>query len=454
MALNIRKCPKCGSMNIASTGTGYKCNNCGNLFEIENDRNSNNSILQSFENKPITANDFDNSDRSIVTYKCPNCSTYVVADANSIDATCYVCHSKLDAKDKVPGADAPNYILPFSINKDDAYDAIKDYVNKKSLLADPKFKTGLDKNKIMGIYFPYVIANISANASFNGKAETKVKEYQDKVNDKTATKYDAKLYSVSRSFDININGLMQSSVIENAGIEETSFNSILPFDTNNALKWSSGYLNNYEAASGDINIFKFKNKIDNMSKSIARSSANDTMNSYDRGVHWDNFNYTLKSEDYKVIYLPVWFYSYRNKNDISYVCLNGRNKNVSGKITYYVPKIILIGVIAFLFIILLSKFISVTFSAIIFISFIVLLIMFLSKYKSESNDTNFLDTNRSLSNLSTDDTFVKDEVGLLNSRIEDENGSDFSSLTIENSSNNSNVNKNNIIGNFFDKLKK
>ena len=63
----------------------------------------------------------------------------------------------------------------------------------------------------MGVYFPYMVVDMNAKASFSGEGEHEVRSYTVEVgsgdNKHEETRYDADVYKVERNFDIEIEGL-------------------------------------------------------------------------------------------------------------------------------------------------------------------------------------------------------------------------------------------------------
>ena len=89
----------------------------------------------------------------------------------------------------------------------------------------------------------------------------------------------------------------------------------------------------FESTSPDIiNIITDVSKI--QSQDIARNKANDTLKHYDRGVRWEDERIEIKGQKWKAAYLPVWIYSYyqKNANLLHYVAVNARTKETMGSV--------------------------------------------------------------------------------------------------------------------------
>ena len=95
-------------------------------------------------------------------------------------------------------------------------------------------------NNIMGVYFPYMLVNVNANASLLGEGEHEARSYQVGSDEHKETRYDANLYHVEREFDIVINGLSMESSSDRLNVsskEKTNniINAIMPFDSENCV---------------------------------------------------------------------------------------------------------------------------------------------------------------------------------------------------------------------------
>ena len=142
--------------------------------------------------------------------------------------------------------------------------------------------------------------------------------WTEKNGDSYDTYYDADLYDVEREFDLTIEGLTVESSkdkLDTGARDKTNniINSIMPFDTENCVKWDANYIKGYTSEKRDTNVEELKGLVQEQSKDVARFAANKTLEFYDRGVRWDSENLEVKGQQWKSAYLPVWLYSYQQK---------------------------------------------------------------------------------------------------------------------------------------------
>jgi transcription elongation factor Elf1 len=337
------KCPKCGATDISlNSKTGkLRCNFCRHQFEPEKLETMEKDISK-LEGEVLGsgATDIIADVKDILTFKCSSCGAEVVIDTSSqASARCHWCRNTLSVNQQIPNGAIPDTVLPFKVSKADAKKEIETFVGKRKFYAHPEFRKEFTTDNIMGVYLPYMIVDANTHISLTGQGEHEVNRYTEKIGDRTITYYDADLYDVERDFDLTIEGLTIESSKDKLDTNSSNrtnniINSIMPFDTENCVKWDANYIKGYTSEKRDTNVDDLKGIVEAQSKDIARFAANETLEDYDRGVRWDNENLKLKGQQWKAAYLPIWLYSYqeekKDKKLLHYVAVNARTKKNYG----------------------------------------------------------------------------------------------------------------------------
>lgn len=434
------KCPKCGSTDIATNiNTGrLKCAYCRFEFEPEkvagleeNISNLTGEILGS------GAQDIVADTNDVMTFKCSSCGSEVVIDTSEApQARCHWCRSTLSVNQQIPNGAIPDVVLPFTVKKEEAKAEIEKFVGKRKFFANTKFKQEFTTENIMGVYFPYMIVDVNAHSNLSGQGEHLVRRYTSGSGDNRETYYDADLYDVEREFDVTIEGLtVESSAdkLDKSSSNKTNnvINAIMPFDIENSVKWDANYLKGFTSEKRDTNIEELRPLVDSQAKDIARFAANETLEHYDRGVAWSNETLSVKGQQWKAAYLPVWLYSYQeikgDKKLLHYVAVNARTKETMGSVPINMGKLFLIS----LLIEILSFFamVNIEFDGniiLLSIGFIYFFIMF-SKYRNQTARHNHeLETKKTMNNLRKVDNYVKRRTGLRRARMEGANNTSVS----------------------------
>lgn len=422
------KCPKCGATDISlNVNSGHlRCNYCRYEFALEQVSGFDEDISKLTGTiMGSGAQDIVADTNDIVTFKCSSCGAEVVIDtASSTQARCHWCRNTLSVNQQIPNGMIPDVVLPFHVSKEQAKEKIEEFVGKRKFYAHPKFKKEFTTNNIMGVYFPYMVIDINSHVSLTGEGEHLSRQYTVTNGDSHETRYDADLYSVQREFDLAIDDLTIESSLDklnnnNENKTNNIINSIMPFDTEHCVKYNSNYLKGYTSEKRDTNITQLESLVETQAKDVARFAANDTLKHYDRGVCWENENLDIIGQQWKAAYLPVWLYSYKEDNGkLHYVAVNARTKETMGSVPIYMPKLI-----GFSFLVELSGFfamVKIEFEydwVFLSVGLIYFLVIY-SKYRNNgARHTYEKETKTKMSNLKSEDTFIKKRTGLSNSKI-------------------------------------
>lgn len=430
------KCPQCGATDIsvnAKTGK-LRCNFCRHEFEPEKVQGMETDISK-LEGEIIGSGtqDIVENTQNVMTFKCSSCGAEVVIDTSeSTQARCHWCRNTLSVNQQIPNGAIPDVVLPFNLTKAQAKEEIEKFVGKRKFFAHPKFREEFTTDNIMGVYLPYMVVDINSHAHFSGHGEHEVRRYTRGSEDNRRTYYDADLYEVERDFDLTIEGLSvesSSDKLNKSSSNKTNnvINSIMPFDTENCVKYNANYLKGFSSEKRDTNIDELRPLVDAQSRDIARFATNETLKEYDRGVNWQVEELEVKGKQWKTAYLPVWLYSYqqkKNENDsiLHYVAVNARTKETMGSVPIYIPKLLgvsagieLLGFILMLIVDFNEKWIF------LLSGFIYFFIMYLRYRNSNKRHHHEIETKKNMFNLRKFDNLIKHQKGLTDSKMKGAN---------------------------------
>lgn len=433
------KCPKCGATDISLDVKNAKlrCNFCRYEFDakkfdfMEKDISQLNGEIVGSGAQNITA-----SANDMITLKCTSCGAEVVIDtASATQARCHWCRNTLSLNQQIPNGAVPDTVLPFRITKADAKAAIEKFVGKRKFFAHPKFRREFTTENVMGVYLPYMIVDANTHVKLAGQGEQQTRVYTVKRGDHEETYYDADLYDVERDFDLLIEGLTVESSKDKLNTSATDkttniINSIMPFDTENCVKWDANYIKGYTSERRDTNVDELRRLVYSQSMGIARFAANKTLFKYDRGVRWDSQNLNIKGQQWKSAYLPVWLYSYREekggKSLLHYVAVNARTGETMGSVPIHMPKLLFVSaileLIGFILMILVSGYTDSREPLAFLLIGVVCFIIIYSRYRNSGARHKYeYETKNEMKNVVSKDVFVKKKKGLANSRMEGAN---------------------------------
>ena len=123
----------------------------------------------------------------------------------------------------------------------------------------------------------------------------------------------------------------------NTGVNTNNIiNTILPFDTKNAVKWNASYLSGFTSEKRDLDVEQLRPHLEDQLLSIARAQVEDSVSGYDRGVRWKQERLQVHGSRWVAMYLPVWLYSYHqpgaNGGMLHYIAVNGRTGETMGSV--------------------------------------------------------------------------------------------------------------------------
>ena len=438
------KCPKCGSTDISlnSDNGKLRCNFCRHEFEMEIIGADSDSDLRDLKGENIGSgaqNIIADTD-DVLTFKCSSCGAEVIIDTSeATQARCHWCRNTLSVNQQIPNGSIPDMVLPFKLKKDNAKAEIEKFVGNRKFFAHPKFKEEFTTQNVMGVYLPYMVVDINAHSKLSGQGEHEVRRYTRGTKDNKTTYYDADVCDVEREFDMLIDDLtIESSSDKLSNMSEKTnniINAIMPFDTENSVKWNANYLKGYTSEKRDTNIEQLKNIVNDQAKDIARYQANKTLIQYDRGVRWSSEELDIKGEKWISAYLPVWLYSYQQvksskKSLLHYVAVNARTNEVMGSVPIHMPKLLGVSAIVEVFGIIIAIFTAPftdDYSWILAIAGVVYFaIMYLRYRNTNARHYHEKETKTAIENLQKSDIFIRKLTGLTNSKMSGANNTKVS----------------------------
>ena len=353
----LNRCPKCGSTEIRpKPGSDLLiCAYCRNEWHgerVEEEFGFGVGIDQ-LKGRVIAsgARDIQADAASLMSFKCTGCGAEVTINTQSaMTARCHWCRHVFGVNEQVANGAVPDAVLPFHIKKDDAIARIRQFVDKRRLFALKAFKEEFTPENVIGVYLPYMIVDGNVSADVAGQAEIETRCYTIGSGNNKKTYYDADIYQVTRHIDFTVDDLPLESSTERGNLDTRAntnniINTILPFDTKNAVKWNASYLAGYTSEKRDRDVEHLQPRLEDQFLSIARAQVQPTMRQYDRGVRWEQERLNVHGTRWVSMYLPVWLYSYHqpgsNGGLLHYIAVNGRTGETMGSVPVQQWKLIL-----------------------------------------------------------------------------------------------------------------
>jgi len=288
---------------------------------------------------------------NLMSFKCSGCGAEVTVNTQSqMTARCHWCRHVFGVNEKVANGAVPDAVLPFHIKKDDAVARIRQFVDKRRMFALKAFKEEFTPENVIAVYLPYMIVDGKASVDVAGQGEIETRRYTQGSGDKQKTYYDADVYRVGRHVDFTVDDLPLESSSERGNLDTGAntnniINTILPFDTKNAVKWNASYLTGVSSEKRDRDVAHLRPRLEDQLLSIARAQVQSSVSRYDRGVRWEQERLDVHGTRWVSMYLPVWLYSYQQPGGkgslLHYIAVNGRTGETMGSVPVQQWKLLL-----------------------------------------------------------------------------------------------------------------
>ncbi|OHC62439.1 MAG: hypothetical protein A2040_00900 [Rhodocyclales bacterium GWA2_65_19] len=354
----LNRCPKCGATDIRHKhGTDLLvCQYCRHEWHGERveEEFGFGEGHDSLEGTVIAsgARDIAADAAHLMSFKCTGCGAEVTVNTeNAMTARCHWCRHVFGINEQVANGAVPDAVLPFHIKKDDAVARIRQFVDKRRLFALKEFKEQFTPENVLGVYLPYMIVDGKTSVDVAGKGEIKTREYTRGSGKNQKTYYDADVYSVKRHVDFTVDDLPLESSSERGNLDTSKntnniINTILPFDTKNAVKWNASYLAGLNSEKRDLDVEELHPRLEEALLSIGRCQVEESMKRYDRGVRWERERIDVHGTRWVSMYLPVWLYSYQQPGSgmVHYIAVNGRTGETMGSVPVQQWKLLLAAI--------------------------------------------------------------------------------------------------------------
>lgn len=353
----LNRCPKCGATDIRQKpGTDLLiCLYCRNEWHGQRVEEAFGfgEGLDDLSGTVIAsgAQDIAADAASLMSFKCTACGAEVTVNTdNAMTARCHWCRHVFGVNEQVANGAVPDAVLPFHIKKEDAVARIRQFVEKRKLFALKAFKEEFTPENVVGVYLPYMIVDGKASVDVAGKGEIQTAQYTRGSGDNKKTYYDADVYRVERHVDFTVDDLPLESSNARGNLDtdvntNNIINTILPFDTKNAVKWNASYLSGYSSEKRDRDVEHLHPRLEDQLLSVARAKVHSSVSRYDRGVRWEQERLDVHGTRWVSMYLPVWLYSYHqpgsNGGLLHYIAVNGRTGETMGSVPVQQWKLIL-----------------------------------------------------------------------------------------------------------------
>ena len=319
-ATEMAKCPSCGANLVYDVATrGLKCPYCGEEKALRHDNYTSEIELEKLFR--TRAKEWNSETR---TFRCKNCGAVTVISHTEIAKDCAFCGTSNIVEQKEMSGLRPNGVLPFTVTKQQAEDALKKWA-KKRVMAPSKLQKSISAEKINGNYLPCFTFDARTVSRYEGR----LGEYYyvtKTINGKQVQERKVRYFHVRGTHE----GLYDDVAVQASNaLPGSAASKLQPFDTNNSQEYSANYLYGFTATQ-----YTKDGK-------QCWGEAKDIMHSAERtkilaGYTYDVIDYFNVDTEYfgvtyKYVLLPIYIGHYLFKSKVYNFFVNGRNGKVAGQ---------------------------------------------------------------------------------------------------------------------------
>ena len=271
---------------------------------------------------------------------CPNCGARTESDL--LSANCQFCATPLVADPAAIERAAPEAVVPFGISKQQASNALKKWTSSR-WFAPSSLKKVSSAETFTGSYLPfwtYDSNTVSDYAGERGEHYYVTETYTEEVNGQQVTqtrqvqktRWHPAQGRVSRFFDdVLVPGTTK--------VETELLGKLEPWELQTAAPFQQNYLAGFQTVRYDIEPEQGLESAKAQMAPVIENDCRADIGGDEQRVRTVNTAY--HDLTYKLMFLPVWFLSYRHAGELFQVMINAHTGEVVGHRPYSAIKITL-----------------------------------------------------------------------------------------------------------------
>lgn len=302
------KCPNCNGSLYFNVGKQLlSCRHCGSEIKVEDYQKDNKAVYE-----------------DLSLYTCSNCGAKLISPEQSAVGFCSYCGSEQIMEEKLTEELDPEKIIPFTITKKECTNIYKKTLNGY-LYAPKEFRDPAFIEKFRGIYIPYWYLRTGFT-----KDPVPVKAYSEHYENG----YDYyREYELEASLKHTVNGDPRDA---SSSFDDSIADEIAPFKAGSMKDYHPGYLAGFYADTADVDPEIYtESTLDRAAQLAADKITTSIKKQKDMTpILPDNdkkLRELLKPEIRGKVsmLLPVWFLTWRKKNRVAYMVVNGNTGRIN-----------------------------------------------------------------------------------------------------------------------------
>lgn len=305
------ECPNCtGNLKFDILGQNLKCDYCGTTmdpYEFQKERDAQETALGEDEYE-------------VTVFTCPQCGGELIGSDTTAATFCSFCGGSTILDGRISRERRPEYIIPFQKTREDCRKAYGQLM-RRAIFAPSELKDEEYISRFRSIYMPYWVYHFEkeGHVAFTGSQTERNGDYKItkyfRIESEVHAGYKGVTFDASASFFDNLS------------------NSIAPFEWREARPFTPAFLSGFYADTKDVEAQLYQeDACDMVNEDMCREMRKDPLcRQYQLG---EDLPAAMRPDAARrdMAMFPVWFLSYRKKDRVNYVVVNGQTGKAAGDI--------------------------------------------------------------------------------------------------------------------------
>lgn len=276
----------------------------------------------------------DNGTTGVLEVTCSQCGATTTFDPHIQAQKCPFCDTPLEATSAhLANFWEPNYVIPFHFSQKKCGLVFKKWIRKKWFAPNSARKLEIASNRFKGTYLPYWTYDAQMSAEYVGERGEHYLERDSKGNTHTRTRWYSVSGRVANFFDDVL--IPATDSIDRRILTEAKDWKVEDYKTYNPA-YFAGFVTQIYTVDF-VQGFEYAQQLieEETRELVLRDIGGD-----EQRIH--SLDITLDDKKFKLLVLPFWVTSYRYKNKLYQVVVNGMSGRVYGKAPVSVWKVLLL----------------------------------------------------------------------------------------------------------------
>lgn len=340
----IYRCPNCnGALEYDPITDEMQCSHCGGSYTMQ-EMEAGNQKQQDFYEQPASYNAWGSgapsqpwgSAESIASikesddcieenniyaepetmeckiYTCTSCGAELAVNDTEVSTYCAYCGQPTVVYSRVSQEKKPRYIIPFKISKNEALERIRNSFGKGTLI--PKEVKNFDIEKMRGIYVPYFLFDAY---------------YYDKVRVRVEEGIGDKKKGVTYRFEADCE-FEKISCDASKRLNDESTQRLEPYNLDELRDFDAAYLSGFYADRYDLSARQLTNVVKRRCQELFDEEVKMQFHDMQAALMEHKPKHIIRKSEYAL--LPVWFMTFRYKDEPYTMLVNGQTGKVVGAV--------------------------------------------------------------------------------------------------------------------------